>query len=254
MGPPQYSGMGAGRNSSSSSDGLALPPVDTNAPMNANVSSSKDDMGISGTAGTSGSTNTTNTSSSSVSGFRSAETAVREVVVRTKSLFRGTDARTLLNGAAGAAASVAVSATRRRGSSDIFSRRRGEKDTNNGHGNNNAYRRVNSSGELDSSNEQNDPNTNGNNGNGKSFEDIHPERTKMNHHITLAGVRPPEGMSSSGLPAVRMSTLSNIVLPSTFHFEPLEDTTAVSSFTQAGGHSDTFRSNGPVLDLSLIHI
>jgi len=118
------------------------------------------------------------------------------------------------------------------------------------------YRRASSNRELQSPSAAGDSGNTGNTGNtsGASssiFEDAHPERTKMNHHITLSGLRPPEGLSSSGLPAVRMSTLSNIVLPSTFHFEPLEDTTAVS-FTQAGGHSDTFRSNGPVLDKKVV--
>lgn len=90
-------------------------------------------------------------------------------------------------------------------------------------------------------------------------------RTRTNHHITFQGIRSSEGvLSASGLPAVRMSTLSNIVLPSTFHFEPLEDygtneatapstsTTDVGQttqkFQQAGGHSGSFRNYGPVLE------
>lgn len=76
-------------------------------------------------------------------------------------------------------------------------------------------------------------------------------RTRTNHHITFQGIRSSEGLSASGLPAVRMSTVSNIVLPSTFHFEPLEDSTTKAmgqTFSQAGGHSGSFRNHGPILE------
>lgn len=79
----------------------------------------------------------------------------------------------------------------------------------------------------------------------------------MNHLVTLShlGGSSPGGsgpssltssLSASGLPAVRMSTMSNLVLPSTFHFEPIPDTTQ-TAFNQAGGHEGTFKAQGPIL-------
>lgn len=72
-------------------------------------------------------------------------------------------------------------------------------------------------------------------------------RERTNHRITLQGWRAPDDLSASGLPAVRMSTLSSVVLPSTFHFEPLEEPDS-AGFAQAGGHTGSFRSNGPLLE------
>lgn len=71
--------------------------------------------------------------------------------------------------------------------------------------------------------------------------------SRTNHRITLERPPSPDELSASGLPAVRMSPLGNIVLPSTFHFEPIEDDGA-SAFSQAGGHSGSFRSDGPALE------
>lgn len=66
---------------------------------------------------------------------------------------------------------------------------------------------------------------------------------RTSHHITL---QRGEALSASGLPAVRMSPVGNIVLPSTFHFESLDDANE-RGFSQAGGHVGTFSAHGATL-------
>lgn len=66
--------------------------------------------------------------------------------------------------------------------------------------------------------------------------------------VTLRGLKRQDGigLSAIGLPAVRMSTIGNVVLPSTFHFEPIEENSTVS-FDQAAGHKGSFKLKGHLL-------
>lgn len=77
----------------------------------------------------------------------------------------------------------------------------------------------------------------------------------MNTKVILTqyggGVEEDSELAAVGLPAVRMSTVGKVVLPSTFSFVPIEgeeDSKGGSAdFEQAGGHNGSFSADGPVL-------